>query len=427
MLEPATLAEVRRRLGPEVVTVLEQTGDRRLAEEATRGLLIAEGALAAVDAFDLHAHETRDLDSADPVAPDLSIWNAVAPEVRNLLVTMQRAVDDLDRLFPANEEETATEPIDFDALFDAMQDGPRPEPIRDSRDLQLDAIVARSVDRQREIAEAVTQLTTLMRADFATFGQRLRNPQVVADRWFLLGELQELKGKCAQGLEAVLAAILSALSREPVEALLPRYQSATRRAVQLRTLVVDLAEDIAGLHQALEIAEPEQAGVIVLSMAERLDDFIAAPAYEHLRPLDKREVLLFRLRLIRFGAPSAKRRVTDSLNIGGAPEPSLLPPSVIAELRREVDDFARFVELSRAINRREVLHRFDRRQLNVAEMLFDSEAEVADVLEVLMPVYGRSPALDALLRLARFGAPVNVAELREAAEEASAMLAAGIS
>ena len=376
--------------------VVESIADPQLRERVARALVVCDDALEAVDCLDLSPHEMAELDT-----PDLATWNALAPDVRNLLVAVRQAAEQLSALFPAHPPESDS--IDLDGAFDQLESG-LPPPIRDRRDQDIDAIVSGATSTAREdVGQSIAALAAMLQRDFVSFGQRLRNPRVVADRWFLLGELQELRSKCAQCLEAVVASLLGAFTHERLEAVLPRYASATARAVKLRAAIVDLAHDVAQLNDALASGAPEQAGAIRHALILRLNVFAEHPACVHLRAQDKREVVLFRLRLNELGEPGQR----------------------VLALRQLVEGFSKFLEVLRTINRREVLHRHDFSRLQTAQMLLESEEELPVVLEQLQPVYGRSEALDELLRAARTGAEVDTARWIAAVDGARAELAPG--
>jgi hypothetical protein len=219
----------------------------------------------------------------------------------------------------------------------------------------------------------------MLQSDIAQFGVRLRNPRVTADRWFLLGELQEMRSKCTQCLEAIVASMISSYTDEDLKTVLPRYATSTRRAIRLRTLVVDLSFDISRLNAALPGANVAQAGAIRTALADRLAAFADSSSYPDIRPQDKRTLIDFRQRLTAYTDVGAQMR----------------------QLAQDVEGLSKFLEVMRAINQREVLLSNDHDRLQTIRMLLESEVDVEDIESHLEDVYGRWPPLDDFVRLVR--------------------------
>ncbi len=387
-------------LGPLGTEVLERVRDVRVRARAFRAVSICDEALKVVDALDLSPHEIQGSDGRD-----LSVWNAVAPQVRELLVTVGRASRVLQDLFspiesPADEAEPAS--VDLELALSTMEHGEPPGPIRDRRELEIDRLVERTTDVVL-CHDIICQLASMLAADFHAFATRLRNPAVVSDRWLLLAELQELKSKCTQCLEAIVASIIQPLTDQPLHIILPRYADATARAVLLRSKLVDLARDIAVLNQKVKGATHGQALPVRHAIAVRLEEFIDHAAYEYLRPADKRELSKFRIDL-----KSYEQAIE---NLSG--------------FRALVDGLSVFLDVLRAINQRDQLVQHDLQTLRSALVIAEAGGGGSDLLTALRPVLGRNTELDEYIRALRRGLPVDRKALIEVVEKTEALLAAG--
>lgn len=353
-------------------------------EERTR-LLTALGivteALATVDRIELTPYEL-----VEDETPSLVAWNALAPVVKDALVACHRAARRMLELFP-DAPRANTVDFEIDAAFDAWGGFELPAPIRDNRDSEIDDIMA-GADGARSFTgtiPAVSTLLSMLQSDIASFGERLRNPRVVADRWFLLGELHEMKTKCAQALEAVVASLLGPYTHDDLQLVLPRFAGAARRAVKLRTAMMDLSYDVERLDSAAQTDDVLSVEGVRHGLILRLKAFAELPAYRFLRPLDRREVNRCRVRLNRLELEEGTLRL----------------------FRQELEGFSKFLEVMRSINDREVLEARDRSALMTARMLLESEEHELAVQPILEEVYGRDRELDLLVRALRRREPID--------------------
>lgn len=377
-------------LGRRAAQAVHDIADPEVRDQVSRAILVCDDALEVVDALDLSTHEL----SLDDVA-SLAMWNSLAPDARNILIAMRGASERLLELFPAPPEQelqdTTSVDLDLDQAFDDMAQGRLPDPIRDRRDQDIDKIVAgvQTSHTLEEVGRAIAALAGMLQSDFVNFGQRLQSPAVVGDRWFLLSELQEMRQKCSQCLEAVVATVLKAFAREDLETVLPRYQDSVRRAQRLRFAVTDLSLDVGLLNEQAHSGSLGDLRAIRHALILRLNEFAEQGCYLHVRPLDKQQIITFR-RLL------------------AASEPG---PESVTTFRHAVEGFSKFLEVLWAINDREVLTVSDRNHLQTIRMLLESEEEISAVQRELEAVYGRDRALDAMIRQVRDGLPVDPEQL----------------
>jgi hypothetical protein len=264
--------------------------------------------------------------------------------------------------------------------FGLFSDDEEPTVPGGGRGKLIDGIVKSSTERELDgLADNVGTLIDVLKRDILGFGEKLRNPQVVGDRWFLLGEVHQFVGQCAQCLEAVVATMLSAVASGHLGDMLPRYVDGTKREVMLRRAVVDLAHDLTHFNDAISKAPDANLGVFVSGLRARLQLFSGTPAYRFLKPQDKRAVILMRIFL------------NTALNKGVEPQ----------TLRNEVEGFSKFLALLRDISWRDILADYDRRTIQELQLRLAAGAGPGEILPFLESVYGSHDALDDMIRSMR--------------------------
>lgn len=375
--------EVAEFLGPKGCAVVVEVADPSLQGRIVEALQSCIGTLKSVDGIDLSPQELADLET-----PNVAAWEALAPEVRNVLVAVRRTADSLGRLFPAD---SAVQQADSDfsfADFGAVEHS-------------VDEIVrGANSDGKESISEGVRMLANVLEQEIIGLGQKLRNPAVVGDRWFLLAELHQFLNQCAQCLEAVVATILNALTPEALDEVLPRYVDATNRAARLRMLVTDLCWDMDQLNVAIAHASDDELSILAQGIAARLNAFSSTVGYKSLSPSDKRAIILFRIFLNGW-----EKKGSDA-----------------AMMRNEVEGFCKFLALMRQLNWNESLAEHDRNRLSTIRGALASGTALPGVISSLMTVYGRSDPLDDRIRAIRLGIPAKVDELIRMLSEAEGRL-----
>ncbi|MEL7368660.1 MAG: hypothetical protein AAFN74_07105 [Myxococcota bacterium] len=273
-------------LGQTVSSAVEKIPDVRVRARVFRTIVLCDEALKVVDELDLSNYEITDLD----IGHDLSTWNSVAPQVSQVLAVVRRAGRILKDLFPSTPQNTVDEPGTED-LESALQGMDETQSDDDSTD-EIDPNAYRGADF-RTTYNGVYQLATMLHEDVLSFGQRLRNPDVVGDRWLLLAELHELKSKCGQCLEAVVATVVRPFTDVALEAMLPRYIEASSKAAVLREQLMLLALEVSKLNDQLRDIDKNQAVALRKALFDQVSIFIEHPSYRDLRPADKRELARF--------------------------------------------------------------------------------------------------------------------------------------
>lgn len=355
MKTPPSAAEV---LGPRAWKIVSLVPNLELRAKVILAVETCAAALSVIDAVDLSPHELADLET-----PNVAAWSALAPDVRNVLLAVRAASEALKQIFPPPEV----------SLPDSFLPG----------EIELDAIV-RGSSVQNDLAqlgESIHTLATVLLGDIIGLGQKLRNPQVVGDRWFLLGELHQFLGGCMQCLDAIIATVIGTLTTDNLDEVLPRYVSETTRAVKLRSLMVDLSRDVDRYNMAISVAAGIELEILKSGLTDRIGELALSPIYKTLRPQDKRAIILFRIALNRWERDGKNETI----------------------LRQELEGFAKFLELMRELTFRDQLADNDRRSLLTAYEVLESGVDVPMVKPYLERSYGRSSMVDELTRTMRNG------------------------
>lgn len=337
---------------------------------------VYETAAQTIDALadmDLVKYESTSIEGA----PDLSLWEEMAPVIRDTVVDVNRLLTVVREEFPAGGNGSLAESI-RDALEQA---GPLPPGSGALRKLGESERVLQAVAHQ--IAQQVTLL-----------GERMRSPQVVSDRWNLLADLQSFRSRfreMAGDLVYLSASAFLDLSRAEV---VPGFVQDLRTAVAVRAAVADLARVIAARADAANEAEAEDVQWHAQHIERDLDAFGRTQSYRALRAQDKRSIIEFRHELRQIAAsPNASKR----------------------ELLSQLGPFVEFTSSLQRVNKREILVAHDREiwagcgvKLEQADMFLQSDpmraaAALAEAIDHAMGLYGRDPGLDVFLRKARKG------------------------
>lgn len=367
-------------LGAPALQVLRDLGPDAPIDAISSAILVCAHALQHVDRLDFSRYELAELGT-----PDLSIWSELAPSMRSLMLELREATDNLCALFPATadldnfetEHSYPSGPDDIFALIDtgtAESSSPSVE--------SVDDIVARAGENpEEELGRTIQTLAHMLQGEFQGFGQALRRPDVVADRWGLLGALQDFRSTCEQCLEAIIAAILNTFCHGGLEEILPRYQDATRRQLNIRSTVVDLVHELGQFNTALQQAPEGDANILAEAMRTCLNEVAETEAYRHILASEKRLIIMLRLQ-------------TDAFLAGRLS---------LSAFRPALDDATRCLELLRS-GHSEALTSHDQHYVRAARRVLKYGIHQArDYLEAL---YGRSAALDESIRLLRLGSPV---------------------
>jgi hypothetical protein len=339
-------------LPPRLLALLALTPDAQFAARLKRVLEGAARAISRLGEIDLIAFE--DAIPIDSTA-DLSLWEEVAPLVGSTIAEVNAMVAEIEVAFPEDE-----------VLFD------------DPRGNVLQVITAAAGDLKRAVME---------------FGQRVRDPAVVGDRWNLIAELQSFRFRFRNRIGSMVfeaASRLGECKRREVE---PGYDEALAATLVVRSTTADLRRLMRARVRKVGEATPEDVEWNVQQTEKELNAFGRTAAWRELRAQDKRVILEFR------------SRMREALSAGVSK----------FDVLRELEPFVEFVDSFKSINQRELLVSHDLEvQASVGVVLERAmsasrfEEKLAALTEAVgkgQSLYGRSEDFDAFLRKLRKVAP----------------------
>jgi hypothetical protein len=377
-------------LTSKLTQILERLPDRAFTAKLRKVYFAAAQAITKLSDIDLVKYETGSVDTA----PDLSLWEEMAPVIRDTVMDVNALLFVIREQFPSN-----TGGLE-DALSRALDDAPDGSP--EARKVQQASAIFKNA-----MATIASQITEL--------GELMRSPQVVSDRWNLLAELQRFRSRFRDEIGDLVydsASIFEEIRREDV---VPGHAEAIASARMVRATVADLRRVLRARLKNIREADAEDVQWNAEQLEKELDLFGRTPAYGALRAQDKRAVIEFRQRLGEIDKRS--------------------PPK--AELVTLVEPFVELVNGLDRVNKRQILITHDREvmaacavRLENAEMQIGRDPAgaarvLAEAALTAQALYGRDQALDSFLRKSRKTSLAGLTgqELRQSLEQLRGLLA----
>ena len=329
--------------------LLYALADRALAERLRRVYEAAARAIARLSDMDLLRYETVTVEAL----PDLTLWEDMAPVIREMLV-------------------------DVNALLNVLREQLAEEPGASRQAREVAELLRGGME---QLAQGVTQM-----------GEVMRNPVVVADRWTLLAEIQRARARFREQIANLVYESASAFGQVLRHQVVPGHEAEVKAAVVVRAIVADLGRIVAARLEKVREGGPDEARWNAQQLRMELDAFGRTGAYRNLRAQDKRRIIELRARVTPL-ADSPRVRHEELL-----------------ELMRELDEFVRGLY---AVNQRQllILHDKDvcascwlRLERALAQVQVDPAGAarmLAEAAATAQSLYGKDPALDAFLRNAR--------------------------
>ncbi|MBJ6763940.1 hypothetical protein JGU66_24475 [Myxococcaceae bacterium JPH2] len=336
-------------LTPRLEEILQGLADRDVAERLRKVYLAAAHAIARLSDLDLVKYESPVADSS----PDLSLWEEMAPVIRDTVMDVNALLNVIREQFPAPASSSAS--------------------ARDAAGLLQDAMAM--------LAQGVTQL-----------GEAMRNPSVVSDRWMLLAEIQRTRARFREQMSSLVFESVSTFGDVTRAQVVPGHEAEVKAAVTVRAITADLARIVSARLAKVREAEPEDVQWNAQQLQTELDAFGRTAAYRNLRAQDKRRIV-------------EMRAGVGQLAIRASPTREEL-----LALMEELDAFVRGLS---GVNQRQLLIIHDREvwascgvRLERALSLVATDAvgaarTLAEAAAAGQALYGRDAALDAFLRKAR--------------------------
>lgn len=329
--------------------ILQSHPEPAFAGRLRKVYVATANAIARLSDLDLVRYETPVVDSS----PDLSLWEEMAPVIRDTVMDVNGLLNVIREEFPVQSPGGASTQAPVGILQEAMS----------------------------QIAQGITQL-----------GEAMRNPSVVSDRWTLLAEIQRIRARFREQMSNLVFESASLLGEVTRAQVVPGYAAEVKAAVTVRAITADLGRILTARLKKVRDAEAQDVQWNAQQLQTEMDAFGRTAAYRNLRAQDKRHIVEMRAEVGRL---------------------AILPNPVRAELVTVVEALDTFVQGLSAVNQRQLLIIHDREvwascgvRLERAMSLVDSDPAgaaraLAEASGSGQSLYGRATELDAFLRKAR--------------------------
>ncbi|HVE84939.1 MAG TPA: hypothetical protein VND93_18940 [Myxococcales bacterium] len=343
--------------------MLESIQDRAFAARLRKVYLAAAQAVSRLSDMDLVRYETSTVDES----PDLSLWEEMAPVIRDTVVDVNVLLQVIREHFPQHVQVGLGDVVEK-AVNEAAGPG-----APDGAVEVMHSVMGR-------LAQQVTEL-----------GEAMRKPEVVSDRWNLLSEIQRFRTRFRQEIGTLVHQSALVFADVHPREVVPGYLEEVGSAVSVRATVSDLVRVVTARAEKIREAEPEDTQWHAQQLEKELDLFGKTPAYRALRAQDKRAIVELRGKL-----GQLVQHASTKVELEALMEP--------------------FRELSRGllqVNNRSLLQQHDREvlagcgvKLEQAEQALsasspDAPRLLSEAVLSAQGLYGRDPQLDAFLRKAR--------------------------
>ncbi|MFY1831680.1 hypothetical protein ACN47A_37545 [Myxococcus fulvus] len=342
-------------LTPRLEEILQAHPDGAFAGRLRKVYAAAAQAIARLSDMDLVKYETPVVDSS----PDLSLWEEMAPVIRDTVMDVNALLNVIREQFPAQPAGN---------LADLVLGG-----TKDPGMLMHDAMT--------QLAQGITQL-----------GEAMRNPSVVSDRWTLLAEIQRFRSSFRERVSSLVFETASTLGEVTRAQVVPGHEAEVKAAVTVRAISADLGRILTARLNKVREAEAQDVQWNAQQLQTEMDAFGRTAAYRNLRAQDKRHIVEMRAEVGRLAILANPSR---------------------EELLKVVSELETFVRGLSAVNQRQILIIHDREvwascgvKLERALSLVDEDAPVsarllAEAAAAAQALYGRASDMDAFLRKAR--------------------------
>jgi hypothetical protein len=370
-------------LPPRLQALLDALTDRHLAERLDHVFHAAAMAIEQLSYLNIVKYEPTTAEQPD--GADLSLWETMAPALRDTLVDVNHLIAVIREQFPAPERAAGAD------------SGWRPPPASADERLsqEVESVFQTSAER---LAKRVAEL-----------GERVRRPEVVSDRWELMTELQTFRLDFRSRMGELVYLTASAFEDVSRQEVIPGYALQMSSAAALRAALADLRRSLQGKLERLASMAPEKLPSFARQLAESLASFATMPASLTLRTRDKRLLVQLREQLQHLAGSS----LVDAEEVLKQVQPFL------AELDRVTEELTTQVLTA---NDRAVWAAC-RARLEQVSMHMDlgspgAERVLLEAMERASELYGRSAAFDTFLRKHRraSGEGLDDTQLRETLE-----------
>ena len=362
--------------------LLEALTDRHLAERLEQVYRSAALAIDRLGYLNIVKYEPT---TVEPDGADLSLWETMAPAIRDTLMDVNHLTSVIRQQFPAPER-----PADKDG-------GWRPPPA--SADERLAA----------EVEVVFHESAARLARRVADLGERMRRPEVVSDRWALMTELQAFRLDFRARIGDLVYLTASAFEDVRREDVVPGHGLQVSAAAGLRAAAAELRRSLQGKLERVARTAADGLPMLARQLEESLGSFASMPASLTLRTRDKQQLVELRQRL---------RELSRQPRLEGEELLRLLQP-LLAQLERVAEELTHQVLTG---HDRAVWAACGARLEQASMHLYlgspGAERVLLEALERAGQLYGRSATFDTFLRKCRkeHGQGLDDARLRETLE-----------
>ena len=389
MATPKKPRPVQDVLPPRLTALLESLTHRALAGRLERVYRAAALAIDRLGHLSIVKYEPTSLGEE---GADLSLWETMAPALRDTLMDVNALVATIQEVFPSSAQ--------------GGRDGAWAPPSA-SLDERLEL----------EVETVLNACAARLARRVADLGQRVRQPEVVSDRWALMAELQAFRADFRSQIGDLVYLTAAAFEDVQREDVVPVYQTQVGAAAALRGAVTELRRSLQSRLEKLAGMPSRELAAQARRLEEMLVSFANMPASLTMKTRDKRTLVAVRERL---RALAAEPEVT-------LPRLQALTGPLMEELARVGSELT---QRTLTAHDRAVWAACGARLEQAAMHLFlgspGAERVVREAVEAAEALYGRAPAFDLFLRRVRRDVEQSLddAQLRETLEVFRQLLAA---
>lgn len=334
-----------------LLRLIDAIVDRELATRLTDVMIAAGRCIEQLAGINLRDLEPKD---ADDGAPDLALWEKMAPAVSATVVAVNELCTVIDECFPPGRSRGSMfgeEGSDQRAEFEA-------------------AAVFRAV-------------SPLLRKEVQEVGLVVRRPELLSSPWGLLGELQRLRAQLRDRVSDGVYLSAGALGPVTRADVVPGFAQEVIRALSFRGTESALRKTAMG-----RIDSATEGPTLARALEEDLSVLASMPAWRHVKMDTKREMLRLRSQL--------KQMATDAVSADGV-------ANAVRPFFELLGDTSQ--ELSRSVlvsHDRDAqlgaMRRTEQAQLHVKLMTGAGGWALEAAFDAANPLRGLDPQLDDLLR-----------------------------
>lgn len=362
-------------------TLLERLTRRELAQRLERVYRAAALAIDRLGHLNIVKYEPT---SVGEQGADLSLWETMAPALRDTVVDVNALVSTVQKVFPPP------------APTSQGEGWAPPSATLDER-------------LEQEVETVLNACAGRLARRVADLGQRVRQPEVVSDPWALMSELQSFRADFRAQMGDMVYLTAAAFEDVQREEVVPGYHTQVAAAAALRGAVAELRRSLHSRLEKLASATPREVPGQTRRLEEMLAAFMGMPASLTMKTRDKQQLVERRQNLRAMAAR---------------------PEAPLAELREQMSPLVEELgRVSQELTQR-TLTAHDRavwaacgaRLEQVTMHLFlgspGAERVMRDALTTAEALYGREPVLDGFLRKTRVALAQSMddAQLRETLE-----------